>query len=448
MNLGAFGFRRVDWIPVVVALLASSCFAWMVPLGANPDESAHFDLVRLIARDRRLIVFVPPAGRAPLPEHVAANIARETGWRELPEGEPSRDEAHQPPLYYAIAATVRGLAGDATAPLRWLSVLFQCATVLWVAVGLRGLFPERPWIAAGSAGLVAVLPVAAQLGGAISNDALAHFLAAGFGLGCARIAAQGLDRGSAIRLGAVFGAGLLAKSTVLQLIPLLLLAGAIALRREPSTRTRTLGGIAIVLLVGLAIASPWLMRNSQLYGDPLARTIYAATGPNFAPMAIREIAGWSVLDYIRQVGVRTFATIFYFLDPNLPFNRFTGPQIPLAMVLLVTLGGALGAVRAWREGCVPKGERFAEALLAASPWMLVPFSIVFSMTVFQAQGRYLHPALTGIATVMVAGWSAWTPRRPWIGAMVPAVSMAVLTVLQMLGGGFVGGATMVGGSNG
>ncbi|MFM7322084.1 MAG: glycosyltransferase family 39 protein [Armatimonadota bacterium] len=431
---------RFDAVLVGVALLLGALFAWMIPVGANPDEDAHRALVGLMARNDRLIVFVPTAGRAPVPKAVLDNIARETGWRELPEGEPSRDEAHQPPLYYALAALVRKVAGDVPFPVRAISLLFHGATVWLLVRGLRGLFPTRPWIAAGAAAFAAVLPVAAQLGGAISNDAAAHFFSAWFCLGCARLAATGPDRGSVVRLGAVLGLGLLTKTTVLQLVPLLMLAAWMGIQRTGVRPAEMVRAVVLVLGIALLLAFPWFMRNSQLYGDPLARTIYAATGPNFAPSAIREIAGWSVVDYARQVGVRTFATMFYFLDPNLPFPRFTGSPMPLAMVLIVAIGGGAGAWKAWREERVPVNERIPETLLAAAPWLLVPFSIAFSLTVFQAQGRYLLPALAGFATVFASGWSFWTQKRPWLGAFVPATAMLVLSVAQMLGGGFVGGS--------
>lgn len=434
--------KREGWFGLAVAgiaLLVSAMFAWVVPVGVNPDEDAHRALVELMARDNRLVVFVPPPGRAPIPGPVLANIERETGWRELPEGQPSRDEAHQPPLYYALAALVRKGVGDASLPLRWISVLFQCATVWLVSNGIRELFPTRPWLAPGVAACVALLPVAAQLGGAISNDAAAHFLSAWFCLGCARLAGSGLDRGAAVRLGAVLGLGLLTKSTVLQLVPMLLVSAGIRSAGDWRRRGSAFGSVGIVLATGLSIAAPWFLRNVQLYGDPLARSIYAATGPNFAPEAIRALAGWSPMEYARQVGVRTFATIFYFLPPNLPLARFTGPPLPLAGVLALTIGGAAGAARAWRTGCLPAIERGPEAVLAIAPWVLVPFSVYFSATVFQAQGRYLHPAVVGISLVLVSGWSALMPRRPWLGAFLPAAGMGALAVAQLLGGGFTGG---------
>ena len=121
------------------------------------------------------MVFVPPPGRKPLPEPVLERIEKATGMRELPEGASSRDEAHQPPGYYVMAARVWQWTGGNVAWVRGLSAVFQFATVTVIGLGMLGLFPGRPSAAIGAAALAAVWPVQAQLGGAVSNDALCHF---------------------------------------------------------------------------------------------------------------------------------------------------------------------------------------------------------------------------------------------------------------------------------
>ena len=114
----------------VLAFFVSVLFAAMVPFGNNPDEAAHWDNIRLISTTKRLPVFVPPLGRAPLSENVLSSIQRATGMTELPEGALSRDEAHQPPLFYLLAAILKVVGGDFLV-IRLLSAVLAGVTVAY-----------------------------------------------------------------------------------------------------------------------------------------------------------------------------------------------------------------------------------------------------------------------------------------------------------------------------
>ena len=78
--------RRALPALLALSLLLSLFFVWRVPFGDNPDETAHRDYIRLIVEERGFVKF----------------IERD----KLPEDAPSRDEAHQPPLYYLLCAPV------------------------------------------------------------------------------------------------------------------------------------------------------------------------------------------------------------------------------------------------------------------------------------------------------------------------------------------------------
>lgn len=422
----------------IAGFLLSLLFAWMVPFGANPDETAHRDHVALLAKEGRLVVFVPPSGRQPLPDTVLDNIEKATGMRELPEGAPSRDEAHQPPFYYAVAARVWNLSNGNVFLLRALSSVFQFATIHTVGMGLLGLFPRRREIAVAAAALVAVWPVQAQLGGAVSNDALCHFWCAIILVALARWVGHGARIKDAVVVGVVFGCGLLTKTTVLQTAPLIVIALGLAATRKKMSWTTAAVCTVVVLGIGITIASPWYLRNIELYNDPLARTIYVATGPNFEPASIQRMAGWTPAEYYRQVGIRTLATVWYFLDPNLPFRFFTGPVGPLAGVLAMVLTGSAGL---WRivsnRSDLDADEKSTLGLLALAPWVLLPFYLVFVSTVFQAQGRYFLPALVGVAATLVFGWGSLFPQRRNLAAFAPVVLLGLLCLIQWTGAGFV-----------
>lgn len=426
------------WIVLAAALALSVSFAARVPLDHNPDESSHRDYIRLLVEQKGLVMFVPPAGRKPLPPAVVEKMQAREGMTELPEGAPSRDEVHQPPLYYALAALVFSLTGGSLLALRLVALPFHLATV-WVAWRAgRDLFPERPELAPALAAFVAFLPIQAQLGGAISNDAATHFFCALIVWRLARLVAPHLSAplgAPAVRegafLGVLFGLGLLTKLTTLQLYPVLVVAVGLALRAKRIEKGT--GAILVVLAVGvgLVIAAPWLVRNLNLYGDPLAQTIYKATGLNFSPEEISAAAGWSSADYARNVGLRSLASFWYFLDPNLPLKQFVGPPVLLLLALGLTLAPLFGLYLASKEGKSAPVAGFA----ALIPLCLVPFFIKFVSEVFQAQGRYFLPSLLGGAVVCVCGFSA-LGKNSKAASFVPAALLFVLALWQLVGDGY------------
>lgn len=412
-------------------MLASLLFSAMVPFGNNPDEVAHWDNIRLMSTTKSLPVFVPPQGRAPLPENVRASIQKATGMSELPEGALSRDEAHQPPLYYILAATLRIMGGDVFV-IRMLSAAAAALTVMyccWWAGCHIGDEYVRPLGA-----LLCIFPIQAQLGGAVSNDALTHLLCAIIiGETISLLKASAVTKRGLVLLTFAITLGLYTKLTVLQLLPWLL---AVCLVWKYSSKTLTmqfLVQLGIVLVCAGLFTLPMWLRNVSLYADPLARTIYTATGPNFSPAEIEKLAGWTHADYLRQVGVRSLASFWYFLHPNTPLSRFAGEPLPFIAVILVTAPALVGLVRTLRDSETAVDRRVLIALLTV-PLVIVPFYFAFVSQVFQAQGRYFLPALLPVSVLTVIGWKRLSSLG-WI-VYIPALLLGLIAVKQLLGGGF------------
>jgi ABC-type microcin C transport system permease subunit YejB len=176
----------------------------------------------------------------------------------------------------------------------------------------------------------------------------------------------------------------------------------------------------------------WL-RNLSIYGDPLARTIYKATGPNFSPADIEKLAGWTHADYLRQVGVRSVASFWYFIHPNTPLSRFAGEPLPFAAILAVIAPAMVGIIKSFRD---PENRHQVPLLttLILVPVVILPFYFAFISQVFQAQGRYFLPALLPIAVLTIAGWKRLSTQG-WI-AYIPCTILGLLLLKQLLGGGF------------
>jgi hypothetical protein len=437
MGSGRTAMKSLSAI-LIAALVLSVSFAVKVPLDHNPDESSHRDYIRLMVEQKGLVMFVPSKGRKPLPAPVVEKMQAREGMTELPEGALDRSETHQPPLYYALAALVFVLTGGGSLlALRLVALPFQLATV-WVAWKAgQDLFPKRPELAPALAAFVALLPTQAQLGGAISNDATTHFFCALLIWRMARFFAPHIAPphrayawGEGALLGLFFGLGLLTKLTVLQLYPVLFVACALAVKTKRITFADTIGVFGAAVLVGLAIASPWLVRNQLLYGDFLAQTIYKATGPNFSPTEISQAFGWSGADYARNVGLRSLASFWYFLAPDLPPKQFVGPALLLLLALMLALVPLLGLYKTSKE----KANEPVFGFAALVPLCLVPFFTKFVYEVFQAQGRYFLPSLLAVALVCVGGFAALAKNNR--AAFVPAALLLLLSLWQLVGGGY------------
>lgn len=415
----------------VLGFLVSILFAVMVPFGNNPDEAAHWDNIRLISTTKSLPVFVPPVGRAELPAPVRSSIERSAGMSVLPDGALSRDESHQPPLYYIVAAILRTLGGDYLT-IRILSAVFAGLTVAyccwWVGIQLGDSY-VRPVGA-----FICVLPVQAQLGGAVSNDALTNLL-------CAVIIGEAITviKNAAVNLRSLFlltvaiSAGLYTKLTVLQLLPWMLLAAVAWKAKTNGLTPRFLSQLGAVVVVAALLTSPMWLRNLSIYGDPLARTIYKATGPNFSPADIEKLAGWSHADYLRQVAVRSVASFWYFIHPNTSLSRFAGDPIPFAAILVVIAPAMVGIMKSFRDPD-KRHQMSVFATLLLVPLVILPFYFAFISQVFQAQGRYFLPALLPIAVLTIAGWKRLSSQA-WI-TYIPSGILGLLLLKQLLGGGF------------
>jgi len=433
--------RYLAHLPLIVILALSAmlavAFAWTTPRGANPDEGPHLQYVKVLATEYRL-----PSLNL---EHRKAVGHADADY-----------EAHQPPLYYALAAPFY-LIGNAIEPddgptraCRLLSVLIGLfgTTMVWLLA--KQIAPGRPglWIAATA--FAAFLPMRIAVTAAVSNDALAEAMGTWALLLMARGVMGQWRKCDWLWLGAALGMALISKQSCILLLPPALITVLLASKggeregESPATETTLLlRSGTTVLTVVLVIAGWFFVRNHLLYGDPMAKKAFDAYFADAPTWESFRAGGFSYQDYL---GKRVFPTTmlsfwgwFGHLRPdqadlalgaygNGPPSRWGYPPrswlIPiLSKVLLVAIAGSLVyLVRRMFTARVavdpehPDGTGVAVALLAIHAVFVFGGFLSFNTTYFQAQGRYLFPAIGAISLAVAAGLLEWVRAGSLIAA--------------------------------
>jgi len=409
------------WVIVAAFVGFSLLFQFRTPIGQNgyfhtPDEGAHLAYVRYVAEEGRLPRF--------------------EGYRGVGY------EAHQPPLYYTLAAQVWKVGKRLPIPparaVRMLSTLFGVLLVLTVYRIAWLLMPESPTVAVTSAGVAALIPMHVAICSAVNNDSLTNLL---FALVLAEFALLYTQpkpsRWIAGRMGLWAGLAGLTKVTALLLVPAMVVGWLLV----PRTRhTRVWWGMLVSVGLALAMMSPWFVRNMQLYDDPLLLKAFERTFAGTARAEQFLKGGASMTEYLQLVAGWTYRSFWFAYGTpqtaakGLP--NFLPDRVYLVLGvwhLLTLLGFALAL---WRER-----ERFAEgayrwwAVAGVVVLLVIGAFVRFILTYFQTQGRYLYPALVPVVLAFVVGWRSLFPAH-WRAAadgilllMLFAISILAVSVV-------------------
>ncbi len=412
--------RYAPWAVLAAHILLAIAYNLATPFGNNgyantPDESAHFQYVEFVAREWRLPIFEGYEG---------------VGY-----------EAHQPPLYYFLAAVFYHLFGGMGKGVRLLSTLCSAGVVWLVWLSLRRIAPERPLLALSGMGFAAFLPMHIAIGSAVGNDALTNLLfaavlygvltnltpgsplsvyaeggaaAASYGNSPSPFTQRGL--GGEILTGLLTGLALITKATAVLLIPI------VALGVLWSARLHGQGGVqgalkaGITLGVALIIGGWWFIRNAILYDDPLLQKTFVDVFAGTARAQDFLERGFTWGEYLQLVGDWTFRSFWFAYGipatartglPNfLPDSVYWG----LAAWTLIVLVGFLLRLRE----PIPVGVRVWLILSTITFALVLASFLMFIRIFFQAQGRYFYPALVPISIFLALGWERLfpEPRRP------------------------------------
>ena len=405
--------NRFLWVIVAFHLGLAIAYAWITPyrqgghivfqggayaadIGA-PDERQHVNYVAHLVQGKGFPIFNPK--------------------------DPSLYESyqsHQPPLYYVLAAGVGKVIGASDfedlmhgRDLRFLNALIGAAGVIGIYFFVWWGFRNAS-AALGAAAFAGLLPMNVALSGAVSNDPLLFALCSW----TLALAANGAVEGWTVRLalfcGLLMGLSFLTKTTAVALWP------AVGLGFLLSSKQKGVLVGVLVLVLPLALALPWWLRNQSLYGDPLAVRAFneAFTG---SPQATLFIEAGGLFDYWvtgSQTGtgvawwtMRSFFGVFGYMDIFLP----NGLYWALLAVTLVLVGAHFSGLKA---------ETTSRSVrLMGGVFLILVFGLFvrFNAQYFQGQARYLFPALVSIAAIVGLGVPPLFRKNPMTGVYVLVV---------------------------
>jgi hypothetical protein len=362
-------------------------------------------------------------------------------------------EAVQPPLYYAALAGWQALAGErATTPdpvsapgcalfvlagraprcwrfrhdlprsssdrrlvelLRLPGVLLGGATILLTAATAARLSRDR-WTPVLAAAIVAFEPTFVFVSTGVNNDVLAIALAS-----VATFVAVWLVTGSRGRstrrtlIGSAALGVIIAALAQTKLTGLLLLPGTAAAVwwavEQPAMRARLLGVFAVCGVLG---SGWWLVRNTTLYGDPLALAATSRVNHQLDPLEYR-------VHPLRQLFVEVPRTIwkqFWFIDQ--PFEWPWWVYLPFWALAGVGLGGVVLRLR--RRLSRSSRPLLVLVLLALGGLLTV---WIIGVQDSAAQARLAFIGLPAIACLIVLGAEHW--RLPLVArAALPVICLA------------------------
>lgn len=400
---------------ILLHLVLTVAYSVIVPLGEAPDETDHWAYVVYLAEKRQLPVGPKPtqgkhpplyhigAALAALPAHPTFTFLRSNPDIQIP---PTADIPN-----FFIHTTQESWPWQAGALAfhlaRFWSVLLNTGTVLAAYGLMQSAFPtQRVWGLA-TTGLLAFVPAFSFMGGVINNDNAAAFWGT-LALWGAVAVYQNQGRLTAgWWLPLALGCGLLSKVSTLALWPVAAIALALGAYtydkgklwvKLPLRRTLLTGFVTFG--VAIALAAPWLLRNWQLYGDPLGmaltrQTIDLRLEPWTGADSLWLLRGWFFTFWGK------FGVIGHLALPDWIYQSLAG----LALV------SAAGLIKLWVRPPTPQTRPLLGLfLLAAVSTMGViwQYSLIALGT---DQGRLLYPAIVPLLALFTGGLLAWTPPR-------------------------------------
>ena len=418
--------ERAILVAIVVAYVAlGAMYAALTPPWQVPDEPAHYNYVRYLVEEKHLPVLqTGDYDQAYLSEITTQKFAPELSIDGI------RYEFHQPPLYYLLLAPVYALSGGALLPLRLCTVALGAGILVVTYLVVKAIYPRRAWVALGAVALVALIPQHIAMTAGVENDAPAELI---LGLVLLRLvrwlqAAEEPPLRSHVVTGVIVALGLWTKSTAYIAVPLVVIAAALRawrVSRATASKLRlrpALVATLAILIPALLLSLPWFIRNVTVYGNldllGLKRHDEVVVG-QMRTSEWLETYGWKQWPgtFLRTT-FRSFWAQFGWMAVPIDWRVYTALR-------MLTVAGIVGfifrATDAWDQGHRPTD---AHILLLCSGLLTVGTYLWYNIGFYQAQGRYLFPALIPISLAWALGiHESLQPKTArWFAAVIAIVT--------------------------
>ncbi len=366
-----------------------------------PDEAAHIGYVRALAVGHRL----PLRNDPKYPTY----------------------EWHQPPMYYLLMTPFYD-AGILA--MRILTLFFGLIGVFLVYQTVRHFFPNDPSIAIFALAFTALLPMRQATTASVGNDALLEVFFTSIMSLIFLSLRKGFNTPRAVMIGVCLGLALLTKLTTLLLFPFLIVA-LYFLRCEGETWKSIGRGALLILVVAFVIASPFYVARYQETREivPFRAFQQEFSGTSKATDWIGrplQVSWWSGalepgekmtrMGYLMLLTDWSWRTFWAAWTPlrlaSMGIPLFLSPTLYFVEIIFVIVA-LYGLARFhFAEAKNLKKAQTHAFYLCVILFGLVLFSFLgFTWTWFQAQGRYLYPAILPIAVFLSLGYlSAFPPK--------------------------------------
>jgi len=382
--------RHYFFAILALALAIRVGYALVTPPFQAPDEYSHYSYVKYLHESRHLPIQPSPA--------VAPEVL----------------QMHQPPLYYAVAATLfpytKLVDGGIRLPARFLNILLSLLTVCVAYLFASTVLPHNPFAVALICTGVALTPTYSYISASVRNGTLATLFASlGFYL-CAKVVLDENEQRNArwSWIGVVAGLAILSKLTAIGFV--ISAAGLILLT---SRNWRSLCHRAWWFSLGMfATAGWWFVRNWLVYGNWLK---VVETGYDFQPSPLT----W---EHEKQVVITLFKTFWAVFGR---INELHFQDIYRFYWWFVALA-AIGLLRY----AIQRRRDLPHALLA---FFVLAIGASLAATLYYAhnynsdQGRYMFPVLIPITTFIAIGLNSVVPVR-WRRIVLDVVLLAFVGI--------------------
>lgn len=427
-------------------LIGAGLLVWRTPMFEAPDENSHAEYAGLVLARQRIPLVLGTAEQTGEPRWVQAALG------------------HHPPLYYAVLASILRIGGardlqvhvestpkgsgtrfmhgidelEPTRTVEWLRLLrgfsVLCGLISLLAIHgiLRELVPSSPRVAALGIFVLATNGGWLRTHAVLDNGNLALTLTFVVLWILARAMRRGtLSNLTAVGLGLIAAAALWTKLTAIVCpgaIGLALLLGVRSRKPEAGDGVRSSAALewrlALALVIAVGLWIPWILRNLDLYGEPLATAVHQQA---YAASVLPEEVRWQHL-------LRGFPAGLY--KTALGPIGWNGPLVPIwlqAGTWMLLALAALGFVRrSSRPRIEPRAAWMVLGVGVAALLLVVRFNSVF----VQPQVRYALAATPVVALFIGSGLSAWI-GGPSIGSGRRGAVSAVAAIGLGLWGGFL-----------